>query len=470
MQENEFEKQVRQKMESFMLLPNDDVWQRVAATIRKDKRRRPLALWILAFLLTGASGVWLYIHDKNERHASLTSTIKKSTNTASKPHATEHTEATNYKKEISSIKHEQTNTTETVHQSTSKEKPLVYNARRRTTANVKGNTSPATKLYGSTTTQQKKQGTIQETKIAVNRLTVAQPKQLQSDVPLHKYYKTVKNLQDDSIQALATISNKPLTADTSHPVTKVAQHNSSGKRWMFGVALYGGISNNSKGINLVSAKSLDLAYSSANLNQNAGLNNPSTPATQLVYKSNASFGAGAFVKNQLSKHTTIMLGVDYHYFSASTLVGSKVNSSRTVYDSTMLRQATFNSYYGAGQATTYLNKYHLLQLPADFGFALNKNLNKPFVLSIGLSPSLLMGSNAMYLNSSSNIYYNDNHQFNKFLLFGQTALMFTAINKNNFSISAGPTLQYNFNSLSKQQTHTNQHLTFAGVKTNIIIK
>src|SRR6476659_1890733 len=60
--QNEFEKQVQQKMEELKLVPSDPVWQKVEMQIQKKKDRRRMILWIPLFLLI-AAGLWFGINE-----------------------------------------------------------------------------------------------------------------------------------------------------------------------------------------------------------------------------------------------------------------------------------------------------------------------------------------------------------------------------------------------------------------------
>jgi hypothetical protein len=292
-------------------------------------------------------------------------------------------------------------------------------------------------------------------------------KEIAIDMPFHKYYHSNKELQLDSTQtSLATptqTSNHPDTLKDGY--TKARTHKSN--RWHVGFTIYAGSSGNSTGINLISAKSVsaDASY----------LSSPSTSGAlasvpQLTYKHNASYGAGFFVTKPINKRTSISVGLDYHFFSTRSSVGRRIDVAVTGFDTVLNKDFDQNHYYTGGQTTSYINKYQTIQVPIDLRFTLNKSVDKPVMFSVGLSPAFLIGSRALYLNKSQRIYYEEKKQFKAFMLFGQSALMFTPVNTNKFQLGIGPTLQYGFNSFSKWQTHTNQHLLFTGIKSNITLK
>src|SRR5688572_16344710 len=55
MQEQSFEKQVREKLEELSFVPSRSVWQHVEKGLHKKRERRRVALWLLPLLLVPAS-------------------------------------------------------------------------------------------------------------------------------------------------------------------------------------------------------------------------------------------------------------------------------------------------------------------------------------------------------------------------------------------------------------------------------
>ena len=78
MQENEFEKQVRQKTGELKLNPSDAVWQKIELRIKKEKRRR-WALFLLPLLLIG-SLYGGYVLFNNNNSNSITPPQQQATN------------------------------------------------------------------------------------------------------------------------------------------------------------------------------------------------------------------------------------------------------------------------------------------------------------------------------------------------------------------------------------------------------
>ena len=75
MQEQDFEKSVRQTLEPFSLTPSAAVWAGVEAGIRPERRKRRLAPWLL--LLTGiAAGGWWAFYANEKPAGSVAASAK----------------------------------------------------------------------------------------------------------------------------------------------------------------------------------------------------------------------------------------------------------------------------------------------------------------------------------------------------------------------------------------------------------
>src|SRR5690349_17265857 len=59
MQEQNFEKQVRSKMDELSFVPSAPVWDKVEEQIRKKKEKRRIIFWLLPVFVIGGLGLWL---------------------------------------------------------------------------------------------------------------------------------------------------------------------------------------------------------------------------------------------------------------------------------------------------------------------------------------------------------------------------------------------------------------------------
>lgn len=485
MQENEFEKRVQKKMEEFALVPNDEVWKQVEADITMKKRRRVIFYWMLAaILLTGGAGTWLYYNSTKSTEMTNVS----SNNSNNRPNPNLITEEPVIKKndrlsiQQDLIKEDRKPEKDILQPLTSaKTKKLSPGTIHTNRTKVKHDLIASQAQTKSTTIANKRQEDLQLNAAeapTANRSLITPGKETITELPPHKYLlsQQQKVKQETPDQTTATLKQKPDATDSLQPslnkniVNRKNQQNIL-RKWQYGFTFYGGISDNVTGIGSASSETMLLADRS---NSFAFQSSPSVGnapgAPRLQYKSGFSFGAGIYVKKELTQKLSITAGGDYHFLSATSLVGNRVNATLNVYDSVLQKQTTVNHFYRAGQATSFSNKYHLFKLPVNLQLQLNKNMNKPLVFSIGLSPSFLVASKALYLNSIAGAYYVDKKQFNQFFLFSQTALMYKVGNSSKYKLSIGPALQYNFNSLTKNAIPGRQHLFFTGIKTNILFK
>ena len=76
--QNEFEKQVQQKMEELKLVPSTPVWENVEKQIRKKRERKRFLFFLLpVMLLAGAGILWMLEQGRQGSLQSLDNTTIK---------------------------------------------------------------------------------------------------------------------------------------------------------------------------------------------------------------------------------------------------------------------------------------------------------------------------------------------------------------------------------------------------------
>ncbi|HKG67701.1 MAG TPA: outer membrane beta-barrel protein, partial [Segetibacter sp.] len=255
-------------------------------------------------------------------------------------------------------------------------------------------------------------------------------------------------------------------ASANSIVKEIRAKKYANKKWNFGFSVYSGISDNVSDLPLLENYIQDYS-ASPGLSQ--GGNNYYLN-TSNKFESRFSFGLGIFLEKKLSKKISLAAGADYHLYKAKSTVGNRVRSSTILYDSILQAATRLNEYYDFGNSVTYINKYHLVELPINLGYQINKNQEQPLIISAGLSPGYLISSNALYTNPSANVYYVDKKKFNRFQLFAQMGLSFPIIGSLKYLLSGGPVIQYGFTSVAKAVSGIDQHLFFTGINANFILK
>jgi hypothetical protein len=464
MQANEFEKEIRNRMEGFEVVPTGEVWNQVSARIEKEKKSKRVLffyVWAAILFLAGTTG-WWFLNKNGEANKPITNTI------TVKDSLLPQTDITEIKKDT------------LVEKGTLAKKNALPS---KVGANVAyGFTTPALKTQtGSWSKKVNRKTSVRlndtgatdglNNKQPVLNATNDKNDRIEKQLILlpHKFYKPGQAFvaAGDSINKGEELKDKKEIQSAVKPMANKKQPTGN---WKLGVNMYGGISNNLAGIPVISNANYAADYLGSGTPQNSSGGGFSSPIAVLNYRKSFSYGVGAFVSRQLSKKFSLSTGIDYHFYSAKSSIGSKVNTRASFYDVTLQRTTSVSGFYSFGNTETFTNTYHYLELPVNLQLRINKNESKPVLFSIGITPGYLIGSKALYGNSREQKYYIENDQFRPLNFSTQSGLSFPVLRSNSYTINAGPVLQYGFTNMSKPQTRTNQHMFFTGIKTTITLK
>ena len=455
MQADEFEKDIQDKMKGLHIVPDGNVWNHVSIKIEKEKKKRRILLfWFFAcFLLIAGTGIFWFLQKDNKDLSNEAnnnfvqrkkdrktidvpkslSTIKKSSNAGRKK------DFARYK--IDEIRKP---ATKIAHQT-------------KATFSKVEDAEPAMQIAKAENGFYKAKKTIE--------------KPIEKSIPPDKFYHPNAAAANVVVTEITNDINKSQDAKKTSFVNDLPEKNTAAtnvnKKWKFGFTVYSGISNNVNGLPIIKKN-----YAQ---NYNSYLSNaaPGTVSNGNVsnnFKSGFSFGLGVFVKKEIFTKIGLSLGVDYHLYQAKFAVGQKVSLPRTFFDSVQQSLRPVTNYYTAGNLADYSNKYYLIQFPVNLGFSINKNKERPLALSVGISPGYLFGSNALYANTTANVYYEDKQKLHRFQLSGQAGLSFPIIHSARFLLNAGPEIQYGCMKVANTTSAISQHLFFTGIKANIILK
>ncbi len=278
-----------------------------------------------------------------------------------------------------------------------------------------------------------------------------------------------------------TSNNDSLISKTATNKKKTAV-NIANKSIRFGLVISMGVSNNQSGFPVLAKKAVaDVQYLNSPPPQNGvptlgGSSNIN--GYRLTFDPSFSASIGGFAEKSLGKKMKFSAGVTYQYFSATTTTGAKVTNTRALLDSTAFTRFTLNEYYttsntqgnNATVKNRFVNQYHFLQLPLNFRFNVNKQHSKPIVVSAGITPGLIVSTNALYYDRFNHITYINKKQFNSFQLSAQAGLLFDTKKSNKNGLQVGPQLQYGLTNLTKSIYNTRQHLFFIGLQANYYFK
>jgi Outer membrane protein beta-barrel domain len=491
MHENNFEKQVREKMDQLGFDPSDAVWSAVDRELNKEKKRRVPLFWLFLFSgLVLAGGVYYYSANKNA--AKQMKLIGQPLNPGIKP---DKKSGTIVKSGSSSDQDEGTAnsklpaaTTRVISKQDNSKKGTRLRTDQQKKTNLPVDKNPDVRQQKNSYTEQKKNPNTEQGKnpapekeenpeVEKNNnsnagktepagaLVAAGVEKKQTETQPGKENGPLK----DSIankNAVVPVENK-VPKDSASTVAQAKKKDESKKSspWKFGVTGTAGFSNANEDLfkPLYGSAQANYSVNSPSANPTSGGPASYTPSS---VDAGFSFSLGGFVNRSFSKTVSISAGLGYHYYSTKTSTGSFVNSSIYFY----LPSGGINyiaSYYSNGKYHAHTNQYHFVELPVTVNFKLNKSNHLPIIWEAGFSLSYLAGSDAVAYDPVSGIYYKSSGYMNKFQFNGITALM-VGLPVGKSALQLGPQLQYGFTGLLKNSSGNPGHLINYGLKISFI--
>ena len=174
-----------------------------------------------------------------------------------------------------------------------------------------------------------------------------------------------------------------------------------------------------------------------------------------------AFATGVFIQKNIFAKNKISIGLNYKYFSTTNKVGSKIDSAQTNY---------YAAYSPVNPSKDFHNKFHFLEVPVTFNLRLNPNKSLPLYWNAGISISQLISTNALQFKSDRGIYYEDNSFFNKTQMGINTGFSATLFSKNKIPVNIGPYFYYSASKLADKGLYQNKHFSFIGLRTEILFQ
>lgn len=454
--QNEFEKQVKQKMEELKLVPSDPVWQKVEKQIRQKREKRRFLFFLFPFcLLTGIAIMWAISRNSNrilQNEQKKFSTIAIPSEKAVKQKAAE--QKIQEQKPVKNLK----KIIEKKGKSLTGKNNGSFLAERKNKINYSKQSSLPVSKNASAINIQFLKKNIDEPAIEKNKETVFIPKISSSGKEIMMVQKQIANPVNDSAANNKNNKENKLpdgkTASDSTVKQKIAK---SRKKWEKSINFQAGWSSYRQGL-FSNAKAADAFPSSLN----------SAGGTQTFYNvkkvsGGLSFAIGAEFKKHIGKRSFIGIGIQYHFYSTHILVGQQKQQDTTLsYNSSAVAVST---YYTNNGVNDYTNKYGMVEIPVSFSYQFLKKL--PLHLSVGAAYGRLLKSNALTFNYASNVYYYNKENNIKNFISIFSSLQYRIVAKNKMKIKTGPVLQFTSSELQKENRYRIPHLFFWGLKTDI---
>lgn len=459
MRENEFEKQVQKLMDELRLSPSASVWDKVRDRIGQRRRRWPLIVLLLVFMLGTA---YLIYYQFAGDHAEIVNT--KENNAAQKTPGTLHQDQSS--KQDNTMVQEPEHTTKNTITGTGKPNDMVTSLKK-PVKDIFVSESLYQKgikdVMDSMSTQIRPASNDEKNDVAKDLVQLDQTNLTDSSL--------IKNLNSDPVfpaknkpdttwlpaTAEATVQQaSPVTEKGNNPVTKKRT-----RKVNIGITAFVGKSNTVE--NLFGINNSKNTTSGNFVNDPLGsmTGHPNKPfAPSFAYK------FGGFIQKDISSKNSISLGINYLYFSTKAEV-IYANPSLILAVPGLTGIEYINSYYRPAaqwQNTQQVNKYDFIGFDAAFHQSLISSKKTPLYADAGLSALRLLSANSLIYDNNTNTYYYKNDWLNKMQASFNLALsLHIKMNTNNY-LFIGPEMNYGFTNLLKNKNYTSQHLLSYGLK------
>lgn len=478
MRENEFEKQVQQKMEELKIRPSDEVWMDVERRIRKEKKRR-FIFWLplLFLLLAGGIGTAIWRGQKKEKGiADIITAGNKNTKTA-EPGNKRSGSATTPGITIKDTDTKETATapfitdpgtdakTETTKINSEKKENILLPGTQKITIKapiVKKKKGKESANQPAITASVKKNDEIPEqvTLDAGAPKVITRPDVITDTEPGTEPPQDISKKEPPK----EVKPQEPPATDSviSKPADKKSAKNT--RKWEWSLALGAGSSVTGNGFSFGGQKSM----SADALGGGAGAGpqpNPFVTASP-VYRG-FSMTTGVIGKKAVSKKLQVIFGAAYSYLSTRINVGDPVDSLRTITNQYSNGLGVNNFYRPADSVTVnrYRNQYHFAVLSAELSWQIINGKKVIVYWKNGLQYRQLLGSSMLHFDGRLSGYYKDNDRLKKANLFFTTGLSIP-VNKR---MEINPYLSHSLTPVLRSPSSDDLHYTDFGIRATFLL-
>ena len=529
MQENEFEKQVKQKMDEFRLRPSEPVWLEIRKKLQRKRRRRMLLfLPLAALLLAGGYLTWQSVFPEKQLHPATNEIAAKNKNDNKTKQSVDNDNKTKGSLKKTEDKSDIIDPVANKKDKTTNEKSNEDLSRSKEITPVK------TKATGSDKFKESKSAGLAAADAAGIKIKYKDQNNPSSQA---RKKKSVNKITEDDFAetgdaAVSNIDkgkiNKPLSIDNNGngqlrnetgsfesniipgernlidntPVSlaagiqrQIASDSIFGNR-LPGVQLpaidnkdfrtqgalkiglnlaIGASSRTNKPLQLLSSSSAEKNLASA-LGAVGGVNQGSFAGGVLILppsdvKPGVAFKAGITVSKSLSKRFDISSGLLYSYSSDHIQVGKSLNYSLSYSLNYNLDVRNQSSYTNANvQGINYTNKYHFIELPVSVSYNLTRKWRAPLTWNAGVSLSRLISTNALLYDAAwGGVYYDGKSDINKTQFNISTGFSLRFNGHNGWQWNIGPQLYISGSKLFNSAYDENKHPLYGGLHLQVLL-
>ena len=441
--QNDFEKDIAQRMQDFSITPQPEIWQQVEAALPPEKKRRRAAIWWwllpLAVLLGG--GIWLILNEqptgvskgKKETQQTTSTTNKTAKETKEQSRGDSNINTVSVlpiqKKEKANKPLQKTDSTFSIKESISNDKQQAAIQHSVSKARQKKLTRKADKSIGQAEIISTNSFIVQNGSRTANQK--ADPasddieKGLQTpagNVSVVKSEATYSSLVKDTLPAslvqlkiaLDSIDSTRNTADTTTKAlqinTAVAKHVSNKKNrpiWMLEVGIGQSWQREpGEGGGQYARDALNAANPS---NPTGSVPSISIPAFTPP-KASYTFSLGIARKQAISRHWNWQIALHYQLLSTTQHYGSTHNSVNNNYST-----ADAALIYTPGDTSVYHNYAHQVQVVPRIEYIINPASRVPVSINTGFALAYNVGGNQLLQDDRNHNYIRSSAYTTKWL-------------------------------------------------------
>jgi hypothetical protein len=442
---NNFEKQVKEKMDELTFVPTAPVWEEIQKQIRAKKKRRRFLLWLPLLVLVTGTGTWLLRNGQVNKVEHTTVDIKKHQMKEVDRSPVTVKEVIREKEEVQGP-------------GRSADAGIALNNKSHKLTDKKASHFDYSKVGNG---YNRSNRVILENKLhaqhADNLLKAGQgidqnerenKKLAVSYLPGHLLDPPLFTLLGDSIKARKIVRDTTFI-DSSLVTSKELKKS----HWQTGITASAGYSGISKSFDVFPA-SLQADAGAINGNYN-GYRYVSSPVNK-----NIAFSIGVETKKQLSSRIFFAIGIAYSYYSTSIKVGPE-----KLQDTVLGSNKSVNRFYlGYGSNLhNYSNQYHYISLPLSMAWKVSPNI--PVYLEGSFSVNQMIHTNALVFDRRTGIYYTDHSVYNKTQLMTGLGISYGLLGSSFF---IGPQAQFGL--LRMEKNGSSNHLVYAGLQAHYFFK
>jgi hypothetical protein len=478
MQENNFEKQVQQKMDGLALSPSGEVWQKLQLELEKkrDKKKGWLIFILLFICMAGGGLIWLLqpfktTIGKNEmiqNSAALNDSIailklQPDTN-----------------KVNSKIKAQSGNES-FIHQNKVDTKPLVSNTAAPVivskTLLTKGFKAKSISIADKNEALYKQQKfsrvttaktTMQVTNaeietVSFNDLPISFSKESASfsllEIESREHISPSIIFTDGLRNRLQPFNEAPVTENLI--AKEKSRKNFSGKNKNLSFLISFGIGQTATASNYLGATANRSYYDyNSYLAANTGTTGTGNLRSNIpsTIKPSAGIFIGFLAAKKISPKSSFSFGLQYQLTTTSVSVGQAIVA------------ADGSKAFATGNSNSYYNKYHFIQIPIEYSSQLGHFKKHNLFFNAGISLSQLLHTNALQFNNTVGQYFIGNDYFNKTIIGVSGGFSINILKDNKAPLLLGPSFNYSITSLAGKGLYDNSHYGFLGIRLLKVIK